>query len=132
MLLKDTSKNPKNPYLLVQNIDTFSNYPDVGIDWNGFLLHSIAYYFIDELIAIEMPINNIKTLAIIFILSNLQIDDYKSFLYWKLKISTAKSASRSFTEMKQFLLDEKLIHLGLPKSLYELIIVDKYNNIVFE
>lgn len=123
-----------NGYLSAKNIDSFLYYPDIGVQWNGFLLSSIIKGFVDTVHILYIPTTDTYALNSVFIDGDLDIDSYEDFLKWLIKSEHTKSPFSSLQELKEWLSDEGVINVDLPKFITETQFVyqDEYGKIVVQ
>ena len=117
-------------YLSLKKIDSFEDFPDVGVAWTSFLLKSIVQKFISKITILH----DSYFITFIFIPSKLQIDNYEIFLPQLLKDKHSENPFSSIDQVKDWLLGESLAHLDLPKFLTvnQHVCVDESNNLIIQ
>ncbi len=105
-------------YLSVKKPIDFLFYPNVGVKWTPFLLVSIVKYFCKQLKIINTA-TDYRYLNEVIVDSSLNINDYDELLYYALSHEAKDTSFKSLGEMKEFLLEEKLIANNIPQSLFD-------------
>ena len=113
------SVSPKG-YAAVNKIDDYTFYPNVGFEWNPFLLRGIVKKFLSDTIQVfEIPNSRISRMGSIFVSRDMDVGSYDEFLRAALKFEHNRKKFSSIEEAANWLKKEGLIINSLPQSLLE-------------
>gem|GEM_PF-3174314 len=121
-------------YISVRNIESFIFYPDINIRWTGYLLKAIVQKYIDDIIVVEAQTSDIFFLNGIFVKQELDIENYEQLLRWVIKSEHARCQFKDRNEIKEWLLEEKLINQVMPKFMLDndYLYIDEYGKVVVQ
>ena len=121
-------------YISVRKIESFTFYPNINIRWTSYLLKAIVQKYIDDIIVVEAQTSDIFFLNGIFVKQELDIENYEQFLRWAIKSEHARCQFSDFNEIKEWLLEEKLINQGMPKFILDndYLYIDDYGKLVVQ
>ena len=117
-------------YLSAQKMDTFMYYPDIGVQWNEWIMRSIAKRFFDDITVLDFQITNPRALKGIFVDSNLELKDYDTFLRWLIKSEHSRVPFFSIDEIEHWLIDEGVINKKLPSSLDNYVYAEEFGEMI--
>jgi len=117
-------------YLSVYKMDTFMYYPDIGVQWNGWIMRSIAKRFFDDITVLDFPKSNNRALNGVFVDSNLEFEDYETFLKWLIKSEHSRSPFYSMDEIENWLINEGIINTKLPNFLNNYVYAEEFGKII--
>lgn len=104
-------------YLSLKNLKDYIWFPNIGYEWNPFLLRSILQKYDDEIVMVDYPCYDSYIMATILIDSSFKTDDYFEFV----KIITDREEStepfNTLEEYANWLREEGLIGGEIPSGI---------------
>lgn len=110
-------KNMKNDILAILNFDNWDDLPDIGIEWNPFLLHSIIENYGIKLKIVEQLMKDRRFERGIVVYKDLNINSYPELIAFVLKKNGIHKLSED--KMYSFLILNGLTYKLIPKELYD-------------
>ncbi len=106
-------------FLPCNNIDDFSWYPDINIEWNPFIVESIITGMCnDEIAFIRIPSGGSSAISnVVFVSEKFADDDYQSFILKVLKKEHENNPFSSRQGILDWLIDKGLCKKKLPSFL---------------
>lgn len=122
-------------YFLASKIDNYIFYPDIGFEWNAFLLRSIVEKYMNDSIGIiDIPMIDTYVMNSIFVDPALDIESYESLLRSILKTEHNNDPFWAISDAINWLQQEGLFLRDPPKCLLDgsIIFVDEYGKLIVE
>jgi hypothetical protein len=101
-------------YLSAAKKESFDAYPDMGAEWNGWLLLSIVKKYLPDFNVLEFQMTHNSVLNAVFLHPSIDVDGYEEFLRWVIKEEHGRNAFRDLAEIRKWLVFEGLINAQLP------------------
>lgn len=108
-----------NGYISLRKINDFFCYPDLGVEWNQFLLESIICEYSNKFKVIGFDYRDYRYVTGIVIDRKCGIHTYEEVLRHTLKIETEHMPFKSTDEIEEWLKEQELILKNIPKALFE-------------
>lgn len=109
--------NMEGHCLSLINFDSFDSFPEIGYEWNTFLLRSIVDNYIPSFEVIEVAIKDRRNERGIIVETTIGIHSYAELVSYYLKSSNIKEINAS--NLTSFLVVHDLAYRILPQELYQ-------------
>jgi hypothetical protein len=101
-------------YLSASKKESFAAYPDIGAEWNGWLLVAVAKRFLSDFTVLEYQMTNGSVLNAVFLHPSVEFESYEEFLRWLVRKEHDRSAFHDLADLRKWLVFEGLINAQLP------------------
>jgi hypothetical protein len=117
-------------YLSATKKESFEAYPNIGADWNSWLLVSVVRKYLGDFTVLEYQMTHNSVLIAVFLHPSIEIEGYEEFLRWVIKEEHARSAFRDLSDLRKWLVFEGLINAQLPGFLGAYVYRDNSGKVV--
>lgn len=118
-------------YLSLMDFINFRDFPDIGLEWNPYLLKSIIINYIKEYRVIEKGSKDKRYSHIILVKDKSHIRNIVDLILFILKEEYRDRENMTIVKIENYLQLENVIHKSLPNEFYEspLVEVDKFGRV---
>ena len=118
-------------YLSLMGFINFKDFPDIGLEWNPYLLKSIIINYIKDYRVIEKGSKDKRYSHIILVKDKSHIRNIVDLILFILKEEYKDRENMTIVKIENYLQIENIIHKSLPNEFYEspLVEVDKFGRV---
>jgi len=118
-------------YLSLLGFMDFGDFPDIGFEWNPYLLKSVIIKYIKDYRAIEKGLKNQRCSYMTLVKNNSCIKNIVDLILFILKEEYKDKENMTITKITNYLQIENIIYKSLPNEFYEspLVEVDKFGRV---
>lgn len=104
-------------YRALNNIKDYTSYPDLGLQWNLFLLRSLLQRYDDDIVMADIPSSDSYQMATIIIDPALKIDTYERLAEYAARKRHSVKPFTSLAELTEWFKSEGLIISKIPAAI---------------
>jgi hypothetical protein len=121
-------------YISARKIKDFIFFPEIYMEWNGYILKSIIEKYVCEIEVLQIPTSDTFSLSAVFVNDDCGLDNYEELLRSVVKSEHSSAPFKDINEVKQWLQEEELINQNIPKFMFDknYLYVDEFGKIIVE
>lgn len=108
-----------NKYISLKRVNDFFYYPDIGVEWNQFLLESIINEYSKRFKIIELDYRDYRYVSGIIVDRGSDINTYEEILRYALMQESGNTPFKSMEEVEKWLKEHELIVKSMPQMLFD-------------